>query len=220
MEPDGYDESTTSSETAAVPTPPKSAFYVRIQPEYLVTDPLPDIPCHGDESVDKSKKKQRGQNKKRPAPIKFGRHQRICPVLIDVAVDEVEPACTYPNCAFQHDLTSYMGQKPEDVGPRCHVFETYGRCQRGVACRFASSHLVKTPDGQVRNVINPLVADKWKNADLELNRLSKDLQWQLRRKEFDFGQCDKIVDECFREREKAEAEKLATSNGGSQCPSL
>ncbi|PSN51925.1 tRNA-dihydrouridine(47) synthase [NAD(P)(+)]-like protein [Blattella germanica] len=51
------------------------------------------------------KKKLRGQNKARPAPVKFSREFNLCLALVDVLEDEEEPKCNNPKFGSQHLTT-------------------------------------------------------------------------------------------------------------------
>ena len=44
-------------------------------------------------------------------------------------------------CNYTHDLEGYLKEKEPDLGPRCVVFETLGRCRMGFRCRFLGAHL-------------------------------------------------------------------------------
>uniref|UniRef100_A0A9L0RYD9 tRNA-dihydrouridine(47) synthase [NAD(P)(+)] n=1 Tax=Equus caballus TaxID=9796 RepID=A0A9L0RYD9_HORSE len=86
-----------------------------------------------------AQKRARGQNKGRPhvKPTHYDK-DRLCPSLVQ------EPAtqCAFgARCRFLHDVGRYLAAKPADLGPRCVLFETFGRCPAGVTCRFAGAHL-------------------------------------------------------------------------------
>lgn len=135
-------------------------------------------------------KKLKGQNKHRPPPMKVEINQRICPSLVDVGVDEEAKLCPYgASCQYKHDLKAYMEERKPDVLPEgCYNYRTMGRCPRGISCLFGSEHL--TPDG--RNKINPNPIGKESTA--YFNFLSKDLQKQLRKKQFNFDRAQKTAD--------------------------
>jgi len=177
-----------------------------------------------------SQKKKRGRNKNRPAPQRFDRSIRLCPVLIDVSpTRQGDPRadCTYENCKFIHDVAKFMSEKPADLGDRCYVYENFGRCRNGLVCRFGSCHIVKTvtedKDGNqvvvYRNKVNTELYEKivsksssgdcsGRKLGQESNQLKKDLQKLLWKKNYDFKKCDAIIDREFKERNKrAEEEK-------------
>ena len=172
----------------------------------------------------KREKKNKGRNKNRPPPMKFTRQDRVCPVLVNIAEDENVPSCQHPNCSFRHDLGTWVSEKPDDLGDSCSVFETYGRCRMGVACRFGKSHIVVSEDTEgkkvVKNRVNP---EKWaaqKNVKQELNHLPADLKNDLRKKKIDFKECDSLVDRLFKEREEKEREKDAVTGENGDNPEV
>lgn len=138
-----------------------------------------------------SKAKLKGQNKHRPAPMKVDISQRICPSLVDIAEDEEPKTCPYgSSCQYKHDLKAYMNERKPDALPTgCYNYRTAGRCPRGVSCLFGSEHL--TPEG--RNKVNPNVAAA-PALGKYVNFLSKELQHQLRKKQYNFDKAQKIAD--------------------------
>jgi tRNA-dihydrouridine synthase 3 len=148
---------------------------------------------------------RKGRNKKRPGPLKFSREERVCHVLVDVAPQEQVKECTFNNCKFKHNLEEYLASKPDDIGEQCHVFNAYGRCNRGVTCRFGKGHIIVTEDGDKTVVRNRVDEEKWnlhKDVKRERNHLNWELKMSLRKKQVDFKECDKLVDNCFKLREK------------------
>ncbi|KAL2080290.1 hypothetical protein ACEWY4_024083 [Coilia grayii] len=130
------------------------------------------------------KKKFRGQNKSRPhmKPQKYD-DRRLCPSIIQ----ERETKCFYGDkCKFFHNIAEYMASKPADLGERCYLYDTFGKCQYGVTCRFAKAHT--GPD--FKNLVNDDVFNTFKGRTLVRNNLSKDLQWQLRKRKVPFKGAD------------------------------
>ena len=203
-----------------------------IKPEFLVkaemvdadrrTDakdvPMNDVSNLENDGGAKSKreKKNKGRNKNRPPPMKFTRQDRVCPVLVNVSEDENLPSCQHPNCSFRHDLGSWVSEKPDDLGETCSVYEAYGRCRMGVACRFGKGHIVVSEDPEGKTVVkNKVDPEKWaacKDVKQELNHLPADLKNDLRKKNIDFKECDILVDRLFKEREEREKEKEKEKN--------
>ena len=71
----------------------------------------------------------------------------------------------------------YLESKQPDLGDECFVFKNYGRCNRGVTCRFARSHIVRDDANRVRNQVDRDLAQKLGSLKLrEFNHLEKDLQ--------------------------------------------
>ena len=57
------------------------------------------------------KDKNKGRNKKRPAPMKFERSSKLCPTLVDVTPEKEPEKCTWLNCQFQHDVKTFIDNK-------------------------------------------------------------------------------------------------------------
>ncbi|KAL3898343.1 MAG: hypothetical protein SGCHY_002805 [Lobulomycetales sp.] len=90
----------------------------------------------------KSKKRRRGQNKARrfpairdPLPLCANLSGRGC----CEGTLNAEGLCA--ETSGTHDIKLYLEQKGRDIGPSCHLFDTFGFCKFGVKCRFAASHL-------------------------------------------------------------------------------
>ncbi|XP_037021207.2 tRNA-dihydrouridine(47) synthase [NAD(P)(+)]-like [Artibeus jamaicensis] len=130
-----------------------------------------------------AQKRARGQNKGRPhvKPTHYDKN-RLCPSL----VQESAAKCFFGDqCRFLHDVNSYLETKPADLGPRCVLFETYGRCPYGVTCRFARAHL--GPEGQ------NLVQEEVVQAPPVRNGLDKALQQQLRKRKIHFERAEQAL---------------------------
>ncbi|XP_046540762.1 tRNA-dihydrouridine(47) synthase [NAD(P)(+)]-like isoform X2 [Equus quagga] len=131
-----------------------------------------------------AQKRARGQNKGRPhvKPTHYDK-DRLCPSLVQ------EPAtqCAFgARCRFLHDVGRYLAAKPADLGPRCVLFETFGRCPAGVTCRFAGAHL--GPGG--RNLVRQ---EQGVQAPPVRNGLDKALQQQLRKRQVRFERAEQAL---------------------------
>lgn len=80
----------------------------------------------------------------------------------------------------------YLAAKPADLGPRCVLFETFGRCPAGVTCRFAGAHL--GPGG--RNLVRQ---EQGVQAPPVRNGLDKALQQQLRKRQVRFERAEQAL---------------------------
>lgn len=140
-----------------------------------------------EENGQKTKNKNRGQNKGRPKTFQDDKKNKPCPSIIDLkSADDYKP-CHYNNCKFIHNAVEYLQSKPKDIGDQCHVFNLRGRCQRGITCRFGSNHI--TPEGY--NIVNEDKVQAWK--DDTKNTLQSVLQISLQKKKYDFSLAEKLV---------------------------
>ena len=147
--------------------------------------------------------KLKGQNKKRPPPMKFSMEERICPSLVNVTESETVSECSFGDkCNYKHDLAAYMSERKPDAMPGgCYSYRTLGRCNRGVSCVFGSEHL--TEEG--RNKVNPNPTDP--DSSSYSNFLSKDLQKTLRKKKYNFKLSQSIVDASKNIKKEASSEE-------------
>lgn len=103
------------------------------------------------------------------------------------APQESAAKCVFGDrCRFLHDVSRYLETKPADLGPRCVLFETFGRCPYGVTCRFAGAHL--GPEGQ--NLVQEELASDWAHRQPVRNSLNKALQQQLRKRKIRFERAE------------------------------
>nr|XP_020636507.1 tRNA-dihydrouridine(47) synthase [NAD(P)(+)]-like [Pogona vitticeps] len=134
----------------------------------------------GKEATGPKGKRARGQNKSRPRvkPTDYEKH-RLC---LSIVQERGEKCFVGPRCRFLHDVKEYLATKPPDLGERCVLYETFGRCNYGATCRFAGAHLGE----DFENLVNPDLLKQWEGKTLVKNHLSKDLQRELRKKKFSF----------------------------------
>ena len=126
----------------------------------------------------KRSKRQRGQNKHRPRAAKLALSSLLCPSLYQGDSSSTAVTCNFgEKCRYCHDCAQFLSQKPPDLGTSCYLFDTFGKCSFGLACRFGSVHM--TSDGQ--NVTNEDRFDP-NRADVTQNVISKSLQEKLRKR--------------------------------------
>ena len=134
------------------------------------------------------KQKRHGQNKHRPRAARIDFSEMLCPSLHDVrSQDKDIVSCPFgDNCRFMHDVATFMKHKPADIGDSCHVFDKYGLCPYGLACRYASSHVTK----DFLNVVEE--GEDWQGGvkATVCNTLSKQLQTDLRKRRVKFEQSE------------------------------
>ncbi|CAL8122763.1 unnamed protein product [Orchesella dallaii] len=138
---------------------------------------------NGAQQNDSRNERRRGQNKAkdRRLPKKDAVDLKLCPHLHDGPQESECPNRSW--CPFLHDLDKYLSTKPDDIKGSCYMFETYGKCPRGVTCRFASAHIV---DG--KNITNEKLWDAQKSVYESGHGilLPKKTQIDLRKRYYDF----------------------------------
>ncbi|XP_069815564.1 tRNA-dihydrouridine(47) synthase [NAD(P)(+)]-like [Dendropsophus ebraccatus] len=157
------------------------------------------------------KKRARGQNKSRPH-MKYHQleQQRLCPSI----VQECASKCYFGDkCKFVHDIEKYLSGKPEDIGPKCYLYETLGKCIYGITCRFAKSHL---GDGY-KNLINEALVKEREGEAPVRNSLGKELQQQLRKKKFLFEKSEGYLRLLGKSRNNRNEERKAGKKAGGQA---
>ncbi|XP_072226577.1 tRNA-dihydrouridine(47) synthase [NAD(P)(+)]-like [Leuresthes tenuis] len=124
-------------------------------------------------------KRLRGQNKSRPhtKPTTY-EENRLC-----VSVIQTNKECIHgAKCRFMHDIAEYMASKPADIGESCYLYDTFGKCGYGLACRFAKAHT--TPDFRTTEKADLVKA--YEGRTVVKNSLSKELQNRLRKRSVAF----------------------------------
>lgn len=149
-----------------------------------------DEPAKKKTKFDKKKDKTSGQNKARPPPFKAPREKSLCSSLQDQASGEPDKKCNSQRCTFMHDRIEYLKIKEPDISSECYIYNLFGRCPRGTACRFGKNHIDK--DGF--NIINTDKIESLNNQkSMTKNRLPLPLQDILRKRKYDFSKAEKII---------------------------
>ncbi|XP_067862748.1 tRNA-dihydrouridine(47) synthase [NAD(P)(+)]-like [Heptranchias perlo] len=166
--------------------------------------------CQKEGEHKQSNKKARGQNKNRPhmKPNQYDHDPKLC-----TSVCQEPPKKCYfgDKCRFLHDVSKYLASKPADLGDRCYLFDTYGRCQYGITCRYAKSHI--GPDN--KNLVNEDLMKTWEKKVIVQNSLNKELQQVLRKKKFCFNKSEQYLKQLSKDnksekRGNAEKKTVAT----------
>lgn len=98
--------------------------------------------------------------------------------------------CSYGDkCYFYHDVAEYLANKPADIGESCYLYDTFGKCQYGLTCRFAKAHT--TPD--FKTMQNADLLKAYEGRTVLKNSLSKDLQYRLRKHSVPFKKSDEYI---------------------------
>lgn len=154
-------------------------------------DPLIDDNKRSKENAgdDKSghKNKKRGQNKARPKTFQDNKENKPCPSIITAVSSTSSTPCEYKNCKYIHDPLDYLKSKPKDLGDSCHIYNLRGKCSRGIACRYGSSHI--TAEGY--NVIDVNKWEQWKEDTK--NTIQPSLQTLLQKKKYDFKFSERLI---------------------------
>ena len=128
-----------------------------------------------------TKKRKRGQNKRRPRPARISFSEMLCPQLYVSKLSDA-PSCPFgERCRYLHDVAGFMASKLPDINETCFLFTRYGKCPYGRACRFGTCHLSSDHE----NVINDQLYDPQRPV-ATVNILSKMLQENLRKRNFEF----------------------------------
>ncbi|XP_069945942.1 tRNA-dihydrouridine(47) synthase [NAD(P)(+)]-like isoform X1 [Cherax quadricarinatus] len=131
----------------------------------------------------KKKQKLTGTNKKRPKLIKAPKSSKLCRAVWCLrAGEEVSGKCTFPKCDFMHDVAAFLSSKPQDIGSVCHNFQKYGMCHYGFTCRYGGNHI----EG-LGNKVNEELWAKYENNPTVSNILKKEIQYELRKRQYDFN---------------------------------
>lgn len=131
----------------------------------------------------------------------------LCKSLINLTVNDEIPQCDRKNCQFLHDIDEYLKTKPKDIGESCYNYRTFGRCNRGLTCRFGSEHITENGRNKVNNTIDETVSQ----TENHLN-LKQDLQVALRKRTYNFDLSAAIIDYNDRKRKEFNGNQSETTS--------
>ncbi|KAM4549534.1 tRNA-dihydrouridine(47) synthase [NAD(P)(+)]-like isoform 2-T2 [Fundulus diaphanus] len=157
-------------------------------------------PEDGTKSEKPDKKRYRGQNKSRPhtKPNTY-EEKRLCLSAIQKDYD-----CRFGDkCTFYHDVGEYMASKPADIGERCYLYDTFGKCEYGLACRFAKAHT--TADFKTLEKADLVKACEGRT--MVKNSLGKDLQYRLRKRSVTFTKSEEYLKTLSNNKDKQEPQR-------------
>mmetsp|Transcript_27643 Transcript_27643/g.61466 ORF Transcript_27643/g.61466 Transcript_27643/m.61466 type:complete len:649 (+) Transcript_27643:89-2035(+) len=185
---------TNISPPVAVVRPEENEEYsLKVKPEFILTErssvlaPIPVAEPAAVASTNKpeaaerkgvGKKKNRGQNRKRPRDPKTADADKLCNAVVR------GEECPYEKCRYSHNIKKALADRQPDitgVEGGCPNFNLTGYCDFGIHCRLGSEH-INMATGQ--NLRKDIVGGSKKKA--VLNVLSKEVQSQLRRKKYPF----------------------------------
>ena len=179
--------SSLSDQTPTTMGPPLSD-----QGDQTATTMGPPLSDQGDQTAttmgpppEKRRKKERGQNKRRPRAARVNHSDQLCPSLFQGSKSTSSSCLFGDKCRYSHDCAKFLADKPPDIGDTCFLFTTLGRCPYGLACRYGNSHV--TADQQ--NVINEDVYDP-NRVETTLNIISRTLQEKLRKRKVELPKSD------------------------------
>lgn len=136
----------------------------------------------------RQKKKLKGQNKARGPTFRVDRNKELCSMLIDVPENHNDIKCNKNNCQFLHDSQKYLENKAKDISDSCYCYEKFGKCSRGLACRFGNVHI--TSDG--RNRVNSKIFDENRQPSTK-NQLKYEVQIALRKRTYNFELSEALI---------------------------
>ena len=157
----------------------------------------------------KRRKKERGQNKRRPRAARVDHADQLCPSLYHG--DRSNRFCQFGDkCHYCHDCSEFLAKKPPDIAESCHLFTKLGRCPYGLSCRYGNSHM--TPDHQ--NRINEDLFDP-DRADTTINIITRSLQENLRKKRVELPKSEKFLEEFEKKGVRNKQKSCELEEGGS-----
>lgn len=150
------------------------------------------------------KKQWRGQNKSRPhAKPNAYDEKRLC-----LSVIKDNKQCSYgEKCHFYHNIAEYMATKPADIGDKCYLYDTIGKCPYAASCRFAKAHTTS----EYNNMEKPDLVQAFEGRNLVKNSLTKDLQIRLRKRSVDFSKSEDYLKILAKNKKEQQNNGVATN---------
>lgn len=156
------------------------------------------------------KKRRHGQNKHRPRAVRIDFSEMLCPSLHDMRCRDIDHTCPYGDkCRYTHNTATFMMSKPADIGDSCYMFDKYGLCLYGPACRYSKSHVTK----EFLNVVKEGVEEHECAERPVSNTLSKQLQIDLRKRRVQFERSNAYLERLGKGKESGGVGGAVAKNG-------
>lgn len=135
-------------------------------------------------------------SKKRPRDGRVEAKDRLCFSAVNGVHCPIMETCMY-----EHNILGFLNSKPEDLGPSCYQFDTFGLCANGIMCRFGDGHIDRVNGINIsRSIEKGGVIPR-----VSINTLSKPLQFLLRKKKYDFSATASIQAKSFSQKTPIDA---------------
>ena len=106
-------------------------------------------------------------------------------------------------------MVKFMADKGPDIGERCYVFEKFGKCPYGAACRYGSGHVTSGFVNVVRE--GAYVPSRPPETS---NLVSRDLQESLRKRRLAFVRSERYLERLAAARDLVEGDgKVGQEDG-------
>ncbi|KAK2504575.1 hypothetical protein MC885_000700 [Smutsia gigantea] len=190
---DGHNEDRPSGEAAEPQEQPQVSVAVAVKSVGPQSEPLCPLLSPRDEERRLSEvtdvpqdTELEGRGSEVPPQVAGLPRPFLSPHGVPAFLQESAAKCFFGDrCRFLHDVGCYLETKPADLGPRCLLYETFGKCSYGVTCHFAGAHL--GPEGQ--NLLQELLVQ----VPPVRNSLDKALQLQLRKRKIHFERAERAL---------------------------
>lgn len=113
---------------------------------------------------------------------------RLCPSIAKCQTCQYGDKCRYP-----HDIAKWLAHKPADIATNCYIFDTYGHCPYGLACRFGTSSHIKQLGENLFENVKKLTENGDSQVCRVYNVLGSDLRTKLWKRKYDFSLSEKIL---------------------------
>ena len=138
------------------------------------------------------------------SPRRLQENEKLCTSIIEGM------ECPYGDgCKYSHDKEAYLAKHSDQLPGACSNFDQFGWCRYGVTCMFRNAHGTPPSTVTLSSVTTPasistvsctpsvttLAASSDSTTAPTSNRVSRDLQMRLRRREY----CFKVTNDVLKE---------------------